>query len=122
MSSVLTGRETVCTNCIRSTNVTNLSVILAGPHSSAPAELLGSRSMETFLQLSTEQFDYVVLDSAPLLPVIDSHVLARQCDAVVLVTRSGYTNRQSIQTAQELIANENGKISGVVLNDVHISQ
>ena len=122
LSSVLTDTETVGTGCIRSTNVTNLSVILAGPHSSSPAGLLGSRSMETFLRLSTEQFDCVVLDSAPLLPVIDSHVLARQCDAVVLVTRSGCTNRQSVQTAQELIADEIGKITGVVLNDVENSR
>jgi len=118
LSSVLAGTGEVCHDCVRSTLVPNLYVIPSGPTCAAPAELFGSASLERFLRESSEQFDYIVLDSAPLQKVIDSHVLLRQCDAAVLVTRSGFSTRQSIQTTRELIASEHAKITGVVLNDV----
>ncbi len=97
--------------------VPNLFVILAGPRSPAPAELLRSSAMKDLLQRFIEQFDFVVVDSAPLLPVVDSHVLVKQCDAAVLVTRSGYTLRQAAITSKDLIEGQNGKFTGVLLND-----
>jgi uncharacterized protein involved in exopolysaccharide biosynthesis/Mrp family chromosome partitioning ATPase len=106
--------------CIHRSLVPNLFVVLAGPRSPAPAELLRSSAMKDLLQRFREQFDFVVVDSAPLLPVVDSHVLVKQCDAAVLVTRSGHTPRQTVITSKDLIERQNGKFTGVVLNDFDV--
>lgn len=108
-------------DCIHRSLVPDLSVILAGPRSPAPAELLRSSALEDLLQQLRKQFDFVVLDSAPLLPVVDSHVLVKQCEAAVLVTRSGYTPRQAVSSSKDLIERKRGKFTGVVLNDFDFS-
>jgi len=120
LSNVLAGGE-YNDGLIHSTPLRNLRVILAGPSSPAPAELLGSFVTERFLQGLTEQFDFVVLDSAPLLPVVDSHVLVRLCDAALLVARSGYTSRYAVKDSKELVEREKGHLTGVVLNDVDLN-
>ncbi|HLE70346.1 MAG TPA: exopolysaccharide biosynthesis protein, partial [Vicinamibacteria bacterium] len=63
----------------------------------------------------------VVLDSAPLVPVFDSHALSACADAVILVVRSGMTTRHSVKMSVELVERVNGKITGLVLNDVNLS-
>ncbi len=76
--------------------------------------------MEKTLQNCAKLFDFIVLDSAPLLPVFDSHSLTALCDAVLLVARSGLTSRYSIRASIEQTERVNGKITGVVLNDVDV--
>ena len=72
------------------------------------------------LQSCVPHFDFVVLDSAPLLPVFDSHALCAKCDAVLLVTRSGTTTRHAVKSSLELVEGINAKVTGVVLNDVDL--
>ena len=121
LTSVLTGLVDIKDGCIHATPVPNLFVVPAGPSSPAPAELLGSSAMDTLLGRLGDEFDFVVVDSAPLLPVIDSHSLARLCDAVVLVTRAGQTSRHAVNASKELIETSHGRITGVVLNDVDVT-
>ncbi|HXV65305.1 MAG TPA: polysaccharide biosynthesis tyrosine autokinase, partial [Vicinamibacteria bacterium] len=119
LSSVLTGNDAVQTGCVPSTEVPGLYLMLAGPPTPAPAELLSSQTMDETLKECRDRFDLIVLDSAPLLPVVDSHVLAHKCDTIVLVTRSG-ARRDTVITARKLIESENGKITGIVLNDIDV--
>ncbi|HSF17613.1 MAG TPA: polysaccharide biosynthesis tyrosine autokinase [Vicinamibacteria bacterium] len=119
LSSILTGNDSVQTGCVPSTEVPGLYLMLAGPPTPAPAELLSSSAMNETLKECRDRFDLIVLDSAPLLPVVDSHVLADKCDTIVLVTRSG-ARRDTVITARKLIESENGKITGIVLNDIDV--
>ena len=120
LTSVLTGQKDLNEGCVMRTDVDNLFLLMSGPKSPSPGELLASRVMDETLSRCSEHFDYVVLDSAPLLPVFDSHTLAPRCDAVVLVTRSGSTSWHAALSSIELVERVNGKITGVVLNDVNL--
>jgi capsular exopolysaccharide synthesis family protein len=121
LSNVLSGQEALQNGCIVSTPIPNFYALLAGPPSPTPAELLGSKKMEETLAECTRHFDYVVLDSAPLLPVFDSHYLTVKCDANVLVVRSGQTSRNAVKQSLDLIERVGGKVTGVVLNDVNLA-
>jgi capsular exopolysaccharide synthesis family protein len=71
LSSVLTGQKSVDEGCVLRTDIANVYVLLAGPLSPSPAELLSSSAMDHALARCSEHFDFVLVDSAPLLPVID---------------------------------------------------
>ncbi|HSF14761.1 MAG TPA: polysaccharide biosynthesis tyrosine autokinase [Vicinamibacteria bacterium] len=120
LSSVLRGTKTLEDCAVPCTELPGLRVMVAGPAAASPANLLGSAAMDAFLKQCADEFDLVVLDSAPLLPVLDSRLLARKCDSVVLVTRSGYSRSDRVEAARESIAGANGRVAGVVLNDVEL--
>ena len=121
LSNVLSGQTSIEKGCIFSTPIPNLYVLLAGPASPTPAELLGSKKMEETIAQCMEHFDYVLLDSAPLLPVFDSHYLTVRADANLLVVRSGHTSRNAVSQSLELIDRVGGRVTGVVLNDVNLA-
>ncbi len=121
LSNVLSGQTTLAKGSILSTPIPNFYALLAGPPSPTPAELLGSKKMEDTLAECVRHFDYVILDSAPLLPVFDSHYLTVKCDANVLVVRSGQTSRNAVKQSLDFIERVGGKVTGVVLNDVNLA-
>ncbi len=118
LSNVLTGQTEIHGGCIASTPIPNVFLLSAGSSSPSPAELLSSKRMEHTLDECAKHFDFVLMDSAPLLPVFDSHALTTQCDASVMVVRSGKTSRDAVKTSLELVEQVGGKVSGVVLNGV----
>ncbi len=77
--------------------------------------------MQKALKRFSRKFDFVLLDSAPLLPVFDSHALTACCDASLLVVRSGQTSYRDVSGSLELIERVGGKVSGVVLNAVNLN-
>ena len=121
LSNLLTRQMSLRDGCVIRTGVPNLYLLTAGPSSPNPGELLGSSTMADTLRECARHFDVVIVDSAPLLPVFDTHALTRLADATVLVVRSGTTTRQALRTSTELIERVRGKITGVVLNDVDLA-
>jgi capsular exopolysaccharide synthesis family protein len=94
----------------------NLCFIPCGNPATNPSELLSNGRLRTLLDRVTPVFDWVILDSAPLLPVADSSILADLVDGVLLVVRAGETPAETAQRAcQEL---QGRKVVGVVLNAV----
>ncbi len=121
LTNVITGQVTLEEGCVQNTNVPNLFVLLSGSKTPSPAELLGSKAMAAVLNRSAELFDMVVIDSAPLFPVVDTHSLLGLTDSVMLIARSGMTQGPAVKSALELIEQAQGKVIGVVLNDVDLS-
>jgi capsular exopolysaccharide synthesis family protein len=119
LSNVLTGQADIDNGCIVSSSIPNVFLLSAGRSSPSPSELLSSGEMDAVLARCAERFDFVLLDSAPLLPVFDSHVLTSRCDASVLVVRSGHTSRAAVKTSLELAERVGGKFGGVILNGVN---
>jgi capsular exopolysaccharide synthesis family protein len=68
-----------------------------------PSELLGSKAMADLLSHWRNEYDFILLDSPPVLPVTDARVLSRMCDTTLLVTRYGFTSRQAVQRSRQLI-------------------
>jgi capsular exopolysaccharide synthesis family protein len=121
LTNVITGQVALEEGCLQSTGIPNLFVLLSGSKTPSPAELLSSKAMEGVLSRSAELFDMVVIDSAPLFPVADTHSLLGLSDSVMLIARSGMTKGPAVKSALELIEQAQGKTTGIVLNDVDLS-
>ncbi len=92
-----------------------LTVLPAGPAPSQPAELLESLALKRVLATLRAQFDYVVIDAPPVLPVADAGILAAQADGVILVVRAGKTQRRPVLQAHEHVKKMKAKLLGCVL-------
>lgn len=95
----------------------NLTFIAGGNGGDKAADLSGSPRFGDLIRQASPYFDWIIVDSSPVLPVSDAVNLARSCDGVLLVARGGVTKFPVAQRAQsELKA---AKILGFVLNAVH---
>ncbi|MBI3997024.1 MAG: CpsD/CapB family tyrosine-protein kinase [Candidatus Omnitrophica bacterium] len=95
-----------------------LSVLTSGPHPEHPAELLESSSMKRLLERLRAQFDVIIIDAPPVLPVADPGILAAHADGVLLVVQAGKTQRKTVTQAQALLRQMKANILGCVLTHV----
>ncbi|MCM8901696.1 CpsD/CapB family tyrosine-protein kinase [Caldicoprobacter algeriensis] len=100
------------------TEVENLEVITSGPKPPNPSELLGSQRMKEFLDKVREDYDVIIIDTPPVLPVTDAAVLSQYVDGVVLVAGYGLTTFDAAVQAKASLQKVNARILGVVLNGV----
>jgi capsular exopolysaccharide synthesis family protein len=114
-TSVLVGRVKLA-DAMQVHEETGLHVLPCGPIPPNPSELLQSRAMDTLLTELREQFDMVILDAPPLLPVTDAALLSAQSDGAIVVTRHGKTTRDQLAHAVERLDAVDAKTLGVVLN------
>jgi capsular exopolysaccharide synthesis family protein len=121
LSTLLSDREAVI-NTTQIPDTPNLYILPAGPTPPYPAELLGSQRMHTLIDQWREEFDFIVVDSPPVLPVTDSQLLEEVADATVLLARVGYTTRAALERAYKLLLVHRKDAArptiGVVLNFV----
>jgi protein-tyrosine kinase len=94
----------------------NLTFIAGGNGGDKAADLSGSPRFEELIRLASPHFDWIIVDSSPVLPVSDAVNLARSCDGVLLVARGGVTKFPDAQRAQSELKASN--ILGFVLNAV----
>jgi capsular exopolysaccharide synthesis family protein len=93
-----------------------LWVIVGGPVPPNPSELLSGRRMEAFSEELSRRFDYVIIDSAPILAVSDATALSRRVDGVLLVAQA---KRVSVPHMRESLAHlerVGAPLLGIVLN------
>jgi len=100
--------------------VPGIFVLPAGPTPDLPTELLGSDAMKRLVALFRTNFDYVVIDTAPVLAATDPMIIAADADAVLLTVRSGQTTKDAILRAHDLLRNIGAKVTGIVVNAVDI--
>ncbi len=100
-------------------DVPGLTVLPAGSAKGSPAEMLGSDTMGNFMAACKQHFDYVVLDSEPMLPVTDAMVLLPVADQVLLMARQGVTERSMFEKSLRIVMSGNPHVNlGVVLNAI----
>ena len=107
---------------VRKTSVPNLWVLPAGPHPPNPAELLGSRRFKEVIGSVVTHFDWVIVDSPPVMAVTDSSILANVVGAVVFVAHSEKTSRHAAREALEQLAGARCTILGGILNRVEVGR
>lgn len=100
---------------------TNMWVLGAGPIPPNPSELLGSTAMRGLLVELASRFDYVVIDSPPILPVTDAVVLSSLVDGVIVVVGSGVVQRDQLTHAIESLESVAANVLGLVLNRVAVN-
>jgi capsular exopolysaccharide synthesis family protein len=101
---------------LRETAVPGLSLLPSGTLNGEGAALLHSQRTVELLRGLEDEFDFVILDTPPLLPVSDGRVLARFADAVVLVLRFEESTREEAQLAAAQVQTDGSRLLGVVLN------
>ena len=120
LTNYLVGNEPL-TSIVKVTEIENLHMITTGILPPNPSEMIGSKRMREFLQEIKQEFEYVLFDSPPMIAVTDALVLAPLVDGVVVVLRSGKTDRDAALRTFELLQNVRGRALGVLLNDVSAS-
>ena len=119
LSSFLAGQVDLAT-VVHALEAPRLDFIPAGPTPPNPAELVGSQRMRTMLEEMRGQYDFVILDSPPVLPVTDAVVLAREVDGVVQVVKGHDTPRELIRRARDQLVQANAHLLGAVINNVDL--
>jgi len=100
------------------TEQANLRVVTTGPLPPNPAELLGSKRMQTVLQRLQQDSDLVIFDSPPLLAVTDAAVLSSFLDGTIMVIDAAKGRRRTVRMGRETLSRAGATVLGAVLNRV----
>ena len=121
LTTVLTGATKLEETVQSVPEIPNLDILPSGPVPPFPTEMLSSGAMDAILRRCGELYDYVVIDSPPILSVTDGVILARQADAVVLVVRHGKSSKHVVRRARDILLRSGAGITGIVLNAVDLN-
>ena len=102
---------------IKPSKLANLDVITVGTIPPNPAEMLGSKKMQDFITHMKTLYDYIIIDSPPIISVTDSEIIAAYCDAVYLVVSANYTEFDLLDKALDILKNSNVNFVGTILNN-----
>jgi polysaccharide biosynthesis transport protein len=103
---------------IQKTAIDNLDFIAAGDYPDRPGELLLSMRMDELMDEFRNAYDYVVIDTAPILATDDTTGFCAKADSVLFVVRSAFTQARQIRTAVERLKQRGAPVAGFVLNCV----
>ena len=117
LSEFLCGRAGIH-DVIYKTDDEYMDVLFAGAVAPNPSELFSGSLFQKLLEYLKLKYEYVIVDTPPVNPVIDGVLIARQCDGTILVVEGGVTERAQVIHAKQQLEYANVKILGVVLNKV----
>ncbi len=104
---------------VKPTGVPGLDALVCGTVPSNPAELISSDHMRALLDEAVQNYDFVILDSPPLLDVADSRILSTLVEGVLIVVKGGATPRELVQRAGAEARDAGGNVIGIVLNQIN---
>lgn len=119
LSQVLLGQKQIDDVIIPSDH-SNLYFLPRGSHPNNPSELLNSQQLEALIQNLRQQFDYIVIDTPPVLAVTDSLIIARHTGVNVLIAKYAQTHIKEMGLAINRFENVDIKVNGIILNNVDI--
>lgn len=98
----------------------NLHILTAGRVPSNPSEILDSKTMKQFIEHLKKFYDFILIDTPPVLPVTDAVILSTYADKVILVCASGDVAIDYAKRAKESLEKVGADIMGVVINKINI--
>ncbi|MFA5908981.1 MAG: polysaccharide biosynthesis tyrosine autokinase [Vicinamibacterales bacterium] len=119
LSNVMVG-DAKASETVKKTLTPNLWLMAAGKHPPNPAELLGSRRFKDFMASLAEHFDWVIIDSPPVMAVTDASVIAHGATGVVFVVGAEMTSKGAAKAALEQLDSARAKYVGGILNRVDV--
>ena len=122
LSHFLTGQKTKEEVICEVRDLEKLHIIFAGPAVPNPTEILEEHYFDELMEYAREEYDMVIVDSAPIGLVIDAAVIARNCDGAILVIAQGEVKRGQILSAKNQLAASGIRILGAVLNKIDVSK
>lgn len=117
LSCVLSGGQTL-EEAIQPTYIQGLDLLACGPELSNPAETIHSEKFAKLVKLLAKEYDRVIVDSPPVLPVTDAQILASICQITLLVLRAEKSTRRTSRQAHDALVRVGARVLGVVVNDV----
>ena len=121
LSEILTN-EVNFSDTILKVPGTNLNFIGSGKKRTDLSDIVNVPKLKKFFELLNKHYDYVIVDSPPVLPVSDTMVIAQATDYLLYVTRSNVTGLLSLMSGVKKLKNINKKIDGFILNDLDTSK
>jgi succinoglycan biosynthesis transport protein ExoP len=122
LSNKLVQPKDQLSGSIQNTGLPTLKVITSGSLPPDPSELLGSAKMEEMMSSLVDQFDFLILDTPPVMMVTDAIVLASRVNGVILVVKPSVTRRTELHHVIDQLKQVNARLLGVVLNDVDVGR
>ena len=116
---VATGSNVM--DIIQRTSIPNLYVLTSGPVAPNPSELLSSQNMVDIFNELKQHFDYVLVDTPPIMPVTDAAVVSGKVDGTIMVIASGTVSPAIAVEAKTRLEQAGAHLLGVVLNKVDVS-
>ena len=117
LSEVLSEMATLDEALYHVENVPGMDVIFSGDYPPNPCVLLGNHRFNDLIAQFREQYDYVLIDNAPLVPVVDAILCAKASDGVVLIVNRGKVRQKVLRTVTGQIEQSGAELIGVILND-----
>jgi succinoglycan biosynthesis transport protein ExoP len=114
LTDVLIGRAEIL-DAVQPWGRSGLFVLPAGKIPPNPSELLGSKAMANLIDIFNREFDAVIFDAPPLLPVTDAAVLAKSVGGAIVVVAAGKTHKNQLKGAITALENVGAEASGIVL-------
>ncbi len=119
LSQFLSGQKNK-EEIIYETNLNNLNIVFSGPYSPNPAELLEEPVFSLLIQAVRAEYDYIIIDTPPMMNLIDGAIIANHCDGAVLVIESGKVSYRVEQKIKKQLEKSGCRILGVILNNVNL--
>jgi len=114
LTDVLIGRAELL-DVIQPWGTGSLYVLPAGKVPPNPSELLGSQTMVNLITLFEKEFDYVLFDAPPLLPVTDAAILGKSVGGALVVVSAGHTHKNQLKGAVTALANVDARLAGFIV-------
>jgi polysaccharide biosynthesis transport protein len=101
---------------IRTSPVPGLSVLPGGSEPANISKLLHSTYLDSLIETARSEYDFVLIDSPPMMGMADARLLSRNADGVILISRAGETSPEQLGEARERLADDGTPVIGTILN------
>lgn len=115
LSEALTWKQR---DVVHETDIPHLSIVFSGKFPPNPSELLSGNGFPTLLDEYRKEFDYIFIDTPPMMGAIDASIISRYVDGTLLVVRSDFSKRMQVVKAKQQVERNGGKVIGCILNRV----
>ena len=121
LTNYLSGQElSIESLIVHSQQFKGLDILPAGPVPLNPNEMLMSDKLQKLIDRLKDQYDYILIDSAPMGVISDSYLLNDFTDLFVFVSRSNYTHKKMVEDVNKLVAQKRIKNAYFIINDVNM--
>ena len=115
LSDILNGKAAPA-KAVQETGIENLHLISSGSYPSNPSELLMDNRFNELLANASQRYDYVILDTPPVLAVTDAVIIGQHAGTVLMISRYAHTRARELEASVERLKQNHINIKGVVLN------
>src|SRR6202522_1473156 len=107
---------TTLDSVIRPSTVPGLYVLPGGSEPANISMLLHSTHLDSLIEMARAEYDFVLIDSPPMMGMADARLLSRNADGVILISRAGETSPEQLGEATERLADDGTPVTGTILN------